>query len=68
MKATQIRELTFNQLDKKLAKAKQDLFNLRFQLSISKLKNTAKIKEIKREIARIMTVKYEKEREVINEK
>jgi len=68
LKATQIRELTFNQLDKKLAKAKQDLFNLRFQLSISKLKNTAKIKEIKREIARIMTVKYEKEREVINEK
>lgn len=68
MKATQIRELTFNQLDKKLAKAKQDLFNLRFQLSISKLKNTAKIKEIKREIARIMTVQYEREREVINEK
>lgn len=68
MKATQLRELTFNQLDKKLAEAKQDLFNLRFQLSISKLENIAKIKEIKREIARIMTVKYEREREVINEK
>ena len=68
MKASQLKELTFNQLDKKLAEAKQDLFNLRFQLSISKLENTAKIKEIKREIARIMTVKYEKEREVINEK
>lgn len=68
MKAGQLRELTFEQLNKKLVEAKQNLFNLRFQLAVGQLENTAKIKEIKKEIARILTVKYEKQREEIDEK
>lgn len=68
MKAGQLRELTFEQLNKKLVEAKQNLFNLRFQLAVGQLENTAKIKEIKKEIARILTVKYEKQREKIDEK
>jgi len=68
LKAGQLRELTFEQLNKKLVEAKQNLFNLRFQLAVGQLENTAKIKEIKKEIARILTVKYEKQREKIDEK
>jgi large subunit ribosomal protein L29 len=68
LKASQLRELSPEELDKKLVEAKQDLFNLRFQLAIGKLENVAKVKEIKKEIARILTVKYEKEREVVDER
>jgi len=68
LKAGQLRELTFEQLNKKLVEAKQNLFNLRFQLAVGQLENTAKIKEIKKEIARILTVEYEKQREEIDEK
>jgi large subunit ribosomal protein L29 len=68
LKASQLRELSSEEIDKKLIEAKQNLFNLRFQLAIGKLENVAKVKEIKKEIARILTVKYEKEREVVDEK
>ncbi|MBA7614056.1 50S ribosomal protein L29 [subsurface metagenome] len=67
LKASQLRELSSEELDKKLVEAKQNLFNIRFQLAIGKLENVAKVKEIKKEIARILTVKYEKEREVVDE-
>lgn len=67
LKASQLRELSSEELDKKLVEAKQNLFNLRFQLAIGKLENVAKVKEIKKEIARILTVKYEKKREVVDE-
>ncbi|MCK4377294.1 MAG: 50S ribosomal protein L29 [Actinomycetia bacterium] len=67
MKASQLRELSSEEIDKKLVEAKQNLFNLRFQLAIGKLENVAKVKEIKKEIARILTVKYEKEREIVDE-
>ena len=68
LKASQLRELSSEELDKKLVEAKQNLFNLRFQLAIGKLENVVKVKEIKKEIARILTVKYEKEREVVDER
>ncbi len=68
LKASQLRELSSEELDKKLVEAKQNLFNLRFQLAIGKLENVAKVREIKKEIARILTVKYEKEREVADER
>ena len=67
LKASQLRELSSEEIDKKLVEAKQNLFNLRFQLAIGKLENVAKVKEIKKEIARILTVKYEKDREVVDE-
>lgn len=68
LKASQLRELSSEELDKKLVEAKQNLFNLRFQLAIGKLENVVKVKEIKKEIARILTVKYEKEKEVVDER
>lgn len=67
LKASQLRELSSEKLDKKLVEAKQNLFNLRFQLAIGKLENVAKVKEIRKEIARILTVKYENEREIVDE-
>jgi large subunit ribosomal protein L29 len=51
-----LNELTHAELEEKLAEAKEELFNLRFQLATNQLDNTARIKEVKKEIARIFTV------------
>ncbi|MDX1447748.1 MAG: 50S ribosomal protein L29 [Acidimicrobiia bacterium] len=48
-------ELDTNELNEKLADAKEELFNLRFQLATNQLANTARLKEVKKEIARIRT-------------
>ena len=60
MKATEIRELSVEQLEKKLKELKEELFNLRFQLAINQLDNPHRITAVKRDIARIMTVLNEK--------
>ena len=54
MKAAEIRELSAEDLQVKL-KAKAELFNLRFQMATSQLDNTARVKQVKKDIARIMT-------------
>ena len=56
MKASEIRELTAEELSAKLGELKKDLFNLRLQLATNQLDNTARIKEVRRNIARIQTV------------
>ena len=56
MKATEIRELTAEELQNKLAELKKDLFNLRLQLATNQLDNVNKITEVKRDIARVNTV------------
>ena len=56
MKAKDVRKLSAEQLDEKLAELKKDLFNLRFQHAINQLDNPLKIVEVKRDIARIKTV------------
>jgi large subunit ribosomal protein L29 len=61
MSATELRELNLEELEVKLGEAKEELFNLRFQLATNQLDNTARIKEIKKEIARILTVMREQE-------
>lgn len=48
-------ELNDSELDEKLAEAKEELFNLRFQLATNQLANTARLKEVKKDIARIRT-------------
>lgn len=48
-------ELNSTELDEKLAEAKEELFNLRFQLATSQLANTARLQAVKKEIARIRT-------------
>ena len=55
MKAAEIRELSAEDLQVKLKEAKAELFNLRFQMATSQLDNTARVKQVKKHIARIMT-------------
>jgi large subunit ribosomal protein L29 len=60
MKARQLRDLTDEELDQKLAETRQELFNLRFQSATGALENSARVRLAKREIARILTVKNER--------
>ena len=65
MKASEIRELTAEELQSKLTSLKQELFNLRFQLAINQLDNPMRIKEVKKDIARVLTVMKQQELESI---
>ena len=60
MKVIEIREMTAEELSAKLVELKKELFNLRFQHAVNQLENPHKITEVKREIARVMTVLNEK--------
>ncbi|MCI8332921.1 MAG: 50S ribosomal protein L29 [Clostridiales bacterium] len=60
MKASEIRELTADELEKKLVDLKKELFNLRFQHAINQLDNPHKIDDVKKDIARVMTILHEK--------
>jgi large subunit ribosomal protein L29 len=55
MKYNEIRELTDEELAKKLEEGRAELFNLRFQMATSQLDNTARVTNVKRDIARIQT-------------
>ena len=59
MKANEIREMNAEDLQKKLTQLKDELFHLRFQLAINQLDNPHKITEVKRDIARVLTVMNE---------
>ncbi|MEZ5174690.1 MAG: 50S ribosomal protein L29 [Acidimicrobiia bacterium] len=61
MKALELRKLNYQELNTKLDEAKEELFNLRFQLVTNQLDNTARLSEVKREVARIATVMREQE-------
>jgi large subunit ribosomal protein L29 len=61
LKARQLRDLTDEDLVKKLAETRQELFNLRFQSATGALENTARMRMAKREIARILTIRCERE-------
>ena len=61
MKASEIRELTAEELQNKLKTLKEELFNLRFQLAINQLDNPTRIKAVKKDIARVLTVIREQE-------
>jgi large subunit ribosomal protein L29 len=60
MKAKEIKDLSKEELLSKLAEAKKSLFNLRFQKASGQLDNTMKIKNLKRDVARIETILREK--------
>ena len=55
MKASEIRDLSMQELNEKLAELKQELFNLRFQHAINQLDNPMRMKAVKRDIARVKT-------------
>ena len=60
MKAVDIRSQTPDQLDEQLANLKKEQFNLRFQKATGQLEKTARVREIRRDIARIRTILAEK--------
>ena len=60
-KAKDLRELTLDELDQKLLESKHELFNLRFQLATGKQDNSARMGQVRKEIARLATILRERE-------
>ena len=60
MKPGDIRAMTVDQLDDEVLKLKKEQFNLRFQRATGQLANTARVKEVRRDIARVKTVAKQK--------
>lgn len=61
MKSNEIREMTVEEIQRKGGELKQEFFNLRFQHGSGQLENTARLKQTKRDIARIETILKEKQ-------
>ena len=61
MNAKEIRELSIAELNEKLGKLKEELFNLRFQLAINQLESPMRIVAVKKDIARVKTIIRETE-------
>jgi large subunit ribosomal protein L29 len=61
MTPSEFRDMTDAELAEALAEAKEEKFNLRFQLATNQLDNHARIKDVKQDIARILTVLRERE-------
>ena len=55
MKATEVKNMSAEELNAKLDSLKEELFALRFQLAANQLENTARIKAVKKDIARVKT-------------
>jgi large subunit ribosomal protein L29 len=60
MKAGDARQMTVDQLDDELVKLKKEQFNLRFQRATGQLENTARVRQVRRDIARVSTIAAEK--------
>jgi large subunit ribosomal protein L29 len=60
LRARELRDLTDDELERRLLETRQELFNLRFQSATGALENSARLKLTKREIARILTVTNER--------
>ncbi len=61
MKASEIRELGTEELQKKETELNKELFNLKYQLHTGQLESTARISEVRKDIARVKTVLAEKQ-------
>ena len=60
MKAADIRVMTLDQMTDEIAKLKKERFNLRFQRASGQLENTARVRQVRRDIARIETIARQK--------
>lgn len=60
LRARDLRDLTDDELDHRLADTRQELFNLRFQAATGALENTARLQLARREIARILTTQHQR--------
>jgi large subunit ribosomal protein L29 len=61
MEAREIRELTNEEIDAEIERAREELFNLRFRSSYEELENPSLLKDLRREIARLKTIRRERE-------
>ena len=61
MKASEIREMSSEELQTKLTELKEGLFNLRFQLAVNQLENSSRIGAVKKDIARVATILRQRE-------
>jgi large subunit ribosomal protein L29 len=61
LRPRELRDLSDDELARKLAESRHELFNLRFQSATGALENSARLKLTKREIARILTIRNERE-------
>ncbi|MGE5481743.1 MAG: 50S ribosomal protein L29 [Bacteroidota bacterium] len=68
MKASEIRELDRDELQRRLGTLREELFNLRFQLATGQLENTSRVRQVRKDIARILTILREKELQELNQK
>jgi large subunit ribosomal protein L29 len=59
----EVRELDVEELQKRVAQTRRELFNLRFQHATGQLENTGQLKEVRKNIARLLTVLNQKQRE-----
>ena len=58
--ASEFRDLSLDQLDDELVKLKREQFNLRFQQASGQLENTARVRQVRRDIARVKTIARQK--------
>ena len=63
MKVADVRAMTLDQLDDEVLKLKKEQFNLRFQRATGQLENTARVRVVRRDIARIKSLSAEKRHE-----
>lgn len=61
MKSKEVRDMTVDELQSKLVSLKEELFNLRFQLATGQLDNPMRVRDVRKNIARIKTVLHEQE-------
>ena len=66
MRASELQNLTIQELNQKLLEFKAELFNLRFQLATGQLDNPMRIKAVRKDIARVKTVVRERELKGLN--
>ena len=62
MKPGDIRVMTVDQLDDEVLRLKKEQFNLRFQRATGQLENTSRVREVRRDIARMKTIATQKRR------
>ena len=60
MKVGDVREMTIDQIDDEVMKLKKEQFNLRFQRATGQLENTARVRQVRRDIARLKTIARQK--------
>jgi large subunit ribosomal protein L29 len=61
MKAEELKEFSDTELDSRVSELKEELFNLRFQMATGQLENPMRIREVRKNIARVKTVQRERE-------